>query len=102
MDNFSIQVEDLSDDKSKLILKGRITSDSANTLSRKLDEIYKEKKHVIINMHDVAFLSSGGIRVLLMNYKIANGRGGSFFVESPSENVINVLGMVSLDAMLLK
>ncbi|MCL2441308.1 MAG: STAS domain-containing protein [Treponema sp.] len=102
MENFSIQVEDINADKSKLIVKGRITSDSANTLNKKLDEVYKDKKHVILNMQDVAFLSSGGIRVLLMTYKMANGRGCSFFIEKPSENVINVLGMVSLDVMLLK
>lgn len=100
--SFSIKEEDMGKDKSKLVVKGRITSDTANALNKKLTDVYREKKHVILNMKQVAFLSSGGIRILLMYYKMAKGRNGSFYVEDPSENVVNVLGMVALDEMLLK
>ena len=89
-------------DAAKLVLKGRVNTESANILHRKLDEAYKNYKHIVLNMQQVPFLSSGGIRVLLMYYKIANARGGSFFIEDPSENVMNVLGMVALDEMMLK
>ena len=100
--NFSI-FEDNADDKScRLILKGRITSDTAAILGRKLDEVIKTKNRIVLNMQQVSFLSSGGIRVLLMYYKITKGQGGSFYVESPSNNVVNVLGLIALDEMLLK
>ena len=72
-------------------------------LKQKLDEARsKRKKHIIVNMQQVPFLSSGGIRVLLMYYKIMNAENGSFFVENPSENVQNVLGMTALEELLLK
>ena len=87
----------------RFILNGRITATSANILQHKLEEAFREKHpRFILNMQQVSFLSSGGIRVLLMFCKKAKANGAGFFVEAPSENVVNVLGMVALDEMLLK
>ena len=86
----------------KFILNGRINAESATALEKKLSEAHKKNSHIILNMQQVPFLSSGGIRVLLMYYKILNARGGSFFVENPSEGVKNVLGMTALQELLLK
>ena len=100
---FSI-IEDKSGEKtSRLMVKGPASSLNAEVLQRKLDEVLKSgAKLIIVNMQDVSFLASGGIRVLLMYYKISRGRGIDFFIEAPSENVRNVLGMVALDEMLLR
>ena len=90
-------------DATKLFAKGRVNSFSANVLQFKLNEAFsKGKKSIIVNMMEVAFLSSAGIRVLLLFYKKAKEAGSGFYIESPSENVINVLGMTALDEMLLK
>ena len=95
--------EERNDEVIKLFLKGRITSMNANVLQYKLnDELTKGQKNIIVNMMQVVFLSSAGIRVLLMYYKKFKDAGGSFYIENPSENVENVLGMTALDEMLLK
>ncbi|MCL1822988.1 MAG: STAS domain-containing protein [Oscillospiraceae bacterium] len=87
----------------RFILEGRISTSTANTLEFKLNEAMRDgHTNLILNMCQVSFLSSAGIRILLMFFKRAKANGGSFFVENPSENVINVLGMVALDEMLLK
>ena len=101
-DEFSIKIEKTDPKTCRLILEGRITSVTSNMLNRRLDEIYKDYKCIILNMQAVSFLSSGGIRVLLMYFKILKGNGGSFYIEKPSENVKNVLGLVALDEMLLR
>ena len=94
--------EELDGGVCKLHLKGRITSMNANVLQHKLSEIENSGvKKVVLNMMQVAFLSSAGIRVILMFYKKAKESGGSFHIDSPSENVVNVLGMTALDDMLL-
>ena len=101
-EDFTID-EEQTGEVTKYFLKGRITSLNANALQYKLDDAFsKGQTNVVLNMMQVAFMSSAGIRVLLMFYKKAKEVGGSFFVESPSENVINVLGMTALDEMLLK
>ena len=96
--------EDNSIDKTaRLILKGFVNSTNVNYLQKKLDSVLQTNcDRIIVNMQNVSFLSSGGIRVLLMYYKIANGRKCSFYVENPSDNVKNVLGMIALDEMLLR
>jgi anti-anti-sigma factor len=87
----------------RLILQGRMTTLTADTLKIQLDEAFL-KGHInfIINMKSVSFLGSAGIRVLLMFFKKTKEAGGSFFVQEPSESVTNVLGMVALDEMLFE
>lgn len=102
-DNFTIMEENIGEKKVRLTAKGQITATTADKLKKKLDEVVSKKNnYIIINMSGVSFLSSGGIRVLLMYYKIMNGNGGSFFIQDPSSNVSNVLGMVALEEMLYK
>ena len=94
--------EESVDGVSKLILKGRITSFSASILQYKLDDVLASgQTNIVINMMQVGFLSSAGIRVLLMYFKKAKEMSGSLHIENPSENVVNVLGMTALDEMLL-
>jgi len=87
----------------KFILKGFITSYYAEALQNKLDEAMKDGEvNIILNMVFVEYLCSTGIKVLLKTFKAAKEAGGKLSIESPSERVRNVLGMVALDEMLIK
>lgn len=46
---------------------------------------------IIVDMSNVPFMSSIGIRALVMNAKAVGRRGGRFVVLNPAENVRNVL-----------
>ena len=100
---FSI-TEDKSDSKTgKLIIKGPVSSTNADVLNNEIDKLLKSDRNcIILNMGEVSFLASGGIRVLLKYHKQSRSLNFSFNIEAPSENVRNVLGMVALDEMLLK
>ncbi|MCL2078159.1 MAG: STAS domain-containing protein [Oscillospiraceae bacterium] len=87
----------------KVILKGKITSAGSYLLQHGLEaEIRGGQKHFILNMRNIEFLSSAGIRVLLDFHRRAMESGGGFFIEQPSESVANVLGMTALDDMLFR
>ena len=102
-DNEFDMTQESKDGQTKFFVKGRITSVNANVLQHNINEVFdKGEINIIVNMMQVNFLSSAGIRVLLMFYKKAKNGGGSFHIEEPSENVVNVLGMTALDEMLLK
>jgi len=89
--------EDKSPGASKFILKGRVNAASADILLYKLETALKEKRmNIVVNMTQVEYLSSVGIRVILKVYKQAAETGGKFNIERPSEIVKNVLGMVAL------
>jgi anti-sigma B factor antagonist len=96
--------EEMRDGICVLTAKGRIDSNSADTLLFFLEKALNEEKHtsIILNMRQVEYLSSIGIRVILKAYKQLTGSGGSFNIENPSEIVKNVLGMAALQEMLIK
>jgi anti-sigma B factor antagonist len=84
------------------ILKGRVDSYNSNILEFKLGKALNEgEKKLILNMLQVEYLSSAGIRVILKIYKDARKAGGNLGIESPSESVRNVLGMTALAEMLI-
>jgi len=84
------------------ILKGRLNTTSADWFSFKLEEAFKEGlKNINLNMSQIEFLSSTGIRVILKMYKQLTEKGGKLSIERPSECVKNVLGMAALKDMLV-
>jgi len=86
----------------KLMARGRVDSNSADSLLDKLEGVLeKGQKTIILNMSQVVYLSSIGIRVILKVYKQAVELGGTFNIERPSEVVKNVLGMAALKEMLV-
>ena len=87
----------------KFIVRGRINATNASTLDQKLEtSINDGATHILMNMSQVDYLSSSGIRIILKIYKQLNELGGKFNIEFPSEHVKNVLGLVALDKMLIK
>jgi anti-anti-sigma factor len=87
---------------SKFILKGRVNAASADVLLFKLENALEEgQKNIVLNMLQVEYLSSVGIRVILKIYKKIEETGGKFNIERPSDNVKNVLGMVALKQLLV-
>jgi len=94
--------EDKNPGSSTFALKGRVNAASADVLLYKLETALKVgRKNIIVNMSQVEYLSSVGIRVILKIYKQASETGGKFNIERPSETVKNVLGMVALKQLLI-
>jgi len=86
----------------KFALKGRVNAASADPLLFKLEAALNDgHTNILVNMSRIEYLSSIGIRVILKIFKQAAEKGGSFKIESPSDNVKNVLGMVALKEMLV-
>ena len=99
---FDIAKEEI-EDGIKIIAKGHINALNSTRLQYDLDEaVGKGFNNIILNMAQVDFLSSSGIRVILKTFKTMERSGGKFRIERPSENVRNVLGITALDGMLLK
>jgi len=86
----------------KLTIQGRIDSINSVKFGNELEQAIKDgHTNIILNMLQVEFLCSTGIRVILKAYKEVKTAGGSFGIEMPSECVKNVLGMVALNEMLV-
>jgi anti-anti-sigma factor len=95
-------LEERSPGAVKFTLKGRVKAASADSFMFKLETAINEgHTNILVNMSRIEYLSSIGIRVILKTYKQTAEKGGTFKIESPSDNVKNVLGMVALKEMLV-
>jgi anti-anti-sigma factor len=94
--------EELTDGVYRFTAKGHIDSNNADILLEKmLKALADGHKTLVLNMFNIKYLSSIGIRVILQIYKKAAETGGKFNIEKPSEIVKNVLGMVAMKEMLV-
>ena len=86
----------------KFTVAGRVNSKNSSVLKFKLEDSLKSgEPNIVVNMADVKFLSSDGIRIILSTYKEAEKAGIKFGIEDPSQVVRNVLGMVALNDLLI-
>ena len=104
MRNETLEItENRSGKTSTFIAKGRVDAENADALLYKLENALKDgETNVILNMSQVEYLSSIGIRVILKIYKQVTEAGCTFHIDRPSEAVKNVLGMVALKELLVK
>ncbi|MDA3928945.1 MAG: STAS domain-containing protein [Prolixibacteraceae bacterium] len=83
-----------------LTVSGRLDANWAGYLDDKLIALIEEGKyHVGLNLRDVVFLSSAGIRILVKQQKAFHTISGELSIVEFSENVRTVLDMVGMIAI---
>jgi anti-anti-sigma factor len=100
MNNLEIITETREDE---IILKctGRLDANRAGYLNDTIDRLVREGSyHISIDLSGIEYLSSAGIRSLVIQYKNLLAINGHFTVIEMSENVRQVLNMVCLTDML--
>ena len=87
----------------RLILSGHVDTTNADVLQIELDKTIRNgSAYIVMNMSDVDYLCSMGIRVILKAYKDADRMKGRLSIEEPSETVKKVLVLTALDKILIK
>ena len=100
--DFSI-IGNKTEDGVRFTLQGRIDYINASVLRHELDEALNGGQiNIFLDMLRVEYLCSAGIGAILKAYKKAGKEGGKLIIEHPSENVMYVLRITSLDGMLVK
>ena len=103
MDNDLIVKRDVFPDYVKFTITGRIYSSNADVFEKHLDKAIEEKSiNIILNMNQVDYISSIGIRVILKIFMEAKKAGGKLSIEMPSDNIRNILKITALDEMLIQ
>ncbi len=88
-------------DEVEVHVKGRLDAYWADHLTRALDEVVRDGgDRIRLDMAEVSYMSSVGIRVLLKFYKQLQRIQGSFRVSHPSEAVKTVLELAGLQVLL--
>jgi anti-anti-sigma factor len=95
-----IAVEDLAGGIAKVVLRGRFDTTGAVVVELPFNKIVTETRRILVDLSNVTFLSSYGIRVLLVGAKIVNGKGGKLVILCPDNNVAKVLKTAGTDILI--
>ena len=81
-------------------LKGRLDTTTAPKLQEVLIPAFDEAKEVTLDFLDLEYVSSAGLRVLLVGQKEAKKKGGSLTLTNVSGDVMEVFEMTGFAEML--
>jgi anti-anti-sigma factor len=84
-------VEDIANGATRVVWRGRIDTTRAVLIELPFNTLAAQKKAIVVDLSAVDFLSSYGLRVLLMGAKISKGKGGRLVVVCPGHNIAKVL-----------
>ena len=83
-----------------LTLHGRLDAAHCRNLEDELEDALRQGAHrVTLDMEDVLFLSSAGLRTLLRYQKTLSGLGGALVLSRTSSFVREILGMVGMTSL---
>ena len=81
-------------------VEGKLTVQTAPDLEAAIDAAPAEAADLAIDLTEVDYVSSAGLRVFVAAQKLAMKRGGTFRLLHPREDVMEVLEMTGLSEVL--
>ena len=84
-----------------LTLSGRVDGVTSAELQTALDETLAENKNdIIINLHDVAYISSAGLRVLLSTEKRCRPENRRQIIKGVNSSVMEIFDLTGFSGIL--
>jgi anti-anti-sigma factor len=93
-------VDELDGGVTNVVLSGRLDTLGAETIDLRMSVIAGSKRAVVIDLSDVDFLASLGIRVLLTTAKAVQRKGGRLAIVTPEGNVLMVLKTAGMESLI--
>ena len=75
----------------RLIVEGRVDINTSPQLQQAILSAFQKSKDIVIDFLNVSYISSAGLRALLIGQKTALSKGGSMRLTNLSDVVMNIL-----------
>lgn len=100
--DFKMEISEMSSNTVKARVAGPLDAGTSIKLEMELAPYLKREtvKCVIMDIPDVTFMSSSGLRVFMMILKALQPRGGVLFVVGADSQVTGTIGMARLDKLI--
>jgi anti-anti-sigma factor len=95
-----MNVEPLALGVVKVILDGRLDITGAGVIDLQFSAIAGSHRGVLVDLTNVSFLASIGIRTLLLGAKAVQRRGGTFVLLNPADEVEKVLEVTGVTELM--
>lgn len=92
--------ENLANDIVRVILAGKMDLAGAQQIDLKFSAIAGSTKRMLVDLEQVSFLASMGIRTLVIGSKAVQSKGGKMAFLKPSADVAQVLTAASIDSII--
>lgn len=83
-----------------LQIQGYIDTTTSPQLQQAILLSFQKMKNVVLDFKDVEYISSAGLRALLLGHKTAISKGGTMQMHNVSKMVMDVLEMVGFHDIL--
>ena len=90
-------VNEITQDVAHVAFRGRLDGTGVSAVGPQFTEIAGSRRAILVEMSDVDFLSSIGIRLMLIGAKALRDKGGKLVIFSPKESVTDVLQLGGID-----
>ena len=87
-------------DEGEILLKGRLDTVTAAESDIYFEEATKRFDHLILNMQDLEYISSAGLRTLKIIHIKMQKKGGSLTIKNVSDNIMEVFEMTGFAGLL--
>ena len=84
----------------ELVIGGRLDTGTAPELEAKLKQIPKDTQTLYLNLSNIQYISSAGLRVVLLAHKLMLPTGGKMIIRQPSTFCKQVLSATGMDSIL--
>ncbi|MCR5350712.1 MAG: STAS domain-containing protein [Acholeplasmatales bacterium] len=85
----------------KVSLSGRLDTNSAPELEKSIKDELEGVKKLVLNLFNLDYISSAGLRVILMLHKSMKASGGSLLISHPKDEVMEVFDMTGFSSFLV-
>lgn len=87
-------------ENTELTITGRLDTTTAPQLESRLKESVKSCKLLIMNLSGVEYISSAGLREVLLAHKLMAGMNGKMIIKNPSDFCQQVFEATGMDGIL--
>ncbi len=93
-------VDELDGGVTNVALRGRFDTNGAEAVDLRFSVIAGSKTAVVVDLSEVDFLASLGIRVLVTSAKAVQRKGGKLVIVAPEGNVLMVLKTAGMETLI--
>ncbi len=91
---------ELQDGLRKIVIEGTLDAPGAMAIEDDFQALLRERNgHVIADLSKVDYVSSYGLRMLLVGAKTLHEAGGGLYLAAPNKYVLEVIRMVGYDTI---
>ncbi len=84
----------------RLNIEGKIDTLTSREFQDTVLNSFRKYSNVIVNMEEVSYVSSAGLRAFLIGQKTAASKGGSFSILNVDQGVMDVFKATGFDKVL--